>query len=454
MLARTALSAIMLAVISAAPSSAAVFTLQDALAAAYQNNPQLEAARAGLRATDEDVSQANAQWRPSINATGSYGVSQGSISGISGAFSSHPVIGQVAINQPVFSSGRIGARIGRAKADVEAGRGELAATEQAVLLASVQAYMEVVRDEAVLRLNQDNVRALQDRLAAVQTQFSAGMVTRTDVEQAQARLAQARSGATAASLQLAVSRAAFESTIGRPAETLVPAPEPAHLPLSKDAALAVAVDESPLIVQARGAARGADYGVAEAVSALLPQMSLSAQYQYLHDVAGTNIYALSGTQQNIAILGQLTIPIYQGGAEEAGVRRAEQLRAQSRYATLAAERKVRQELEAAWQSLASARARFETDRAEMQADLAVIGGVTEEQKGGERSVLDILNAQVELLGAQVAVETSRSEIVVAAYRLLAAMGRLRAAALGLAVPLYDPAEHYNKTADAWFGLGD
>jgi outer membrane protein TolC len=139
MLARTALSAIMLAVISAAPSSAAVFTLQDALAAAYQNNPQLEAARAGLRATDEDVSQANAQWRPSINATGSYGVSQGSISGISGAFSSHPVIGQVAINQPVFSSGRIGARIGRAKADVEAGRGELAATEQAVLLASVQA---------------------------------------------------------------------------------------------------------------------------------------------------------------------------------------------------------------------------------------------------------------------------------------------------------------------------
>jgi outer membrane protein len=314
--------------------------------------------------------------------------------------------------------------------------------------------MEVVRDEAVLRLNQDNVRTLQDRLAAVQVQFGGGMVTRTDVEQAQARLAQARSGATAAALQLTVSRAAFESTIGRPAETLARASEPAHLPLSKEAALAVAVDESPLIAQARGASRGADYAVDEAVGALLPQLSLSAQYQYLHDVAGTNIYALSGTQQNIAILGQLTIPIYQGGAEEAGVRRAEQLRAQSRFAALAAERKVRQDLETAWQALASARARFETSQAEMQADLAVIGGVTEEQKGGERSVLDILNAQVELLGAQVAVETSRSEIVVAAYRLLAAMGRLRAAALGLPVPLYDPVEHYNKTAGAWFGLGD
>jgi outer membrane protein len=437
-----------------APASAAVFTLRDALVAAYQTNPQLEAARARLRAVDEEVAQANALWRPSINATGSYGAVQSMVSGIPSPTASQPLIGQVAISQPIFSGGRIGARIGRANEDVEAGRGELAATEQAVLLGAAQAYIDLLRDEAVVARNQDNVRTLQSRLGAVRTQFNAGAVTRTDVNQVEARFALARAALTSADLQQALSRAAFESVIGRPAETLEEAPPPAGLPPSKESALAVAGRESPGLVRARAMARASDYAVDEAVGALLPQLSLSAQYQYLRDAAAPNIYVLNGVQQNLALIGQLTIPIYQGGGEEAGVRRAGELRAQSEAAILVAERAVRQEVEGAWQSFASAQAALASSRTAAEADQAAVEGVTEEQKGGERSVLDILNAQAELVTAQIAVETARHDVGLAGYRLLAAMGQMRAAALKLPVPLYDPADHYNKSANAWFGLGD
>jgi outer membrane protein len=447
--------AIMAVVAAACPwTPASAFSLRDALAAAYQTNPQLMAARARLRATDEEVALATAQTRPSISASGSYGVSQGSVTGIGSAFNSHPFVGQVTITQPVYNGGRISAGISRAKADVDAGRQDLAAVEQSVLLDAAQAYLDVVRDQAVLRLNQDYVRTLQGRLEAVQTQHDAGMVTRTDVDQARARLSQARAGAASAQSQLAVSRAAFEAVIGQPAGMLDDPVAPPVLPPSREAAVAVAVGESPVLTRARAQARASDYVVDEAVGALLPQFNLLAQYQYLRDAAGTNIYATSGVQQNMAVLGQLTIPIYQGGGEEAGVRRAEQLRAQAQAAVIVAERGVRQDVENAWQTMTSAQAALGQNRAQIQADQQAVDGVTEEQRGGERSVLEILNAQAELLVAQVAVEASRHDSIASAYRLLAAMGRMNARALKLPVKLYDPQEYYERNATAWFGLGD
>jgi len=438
----------------AASAPASAFALQDALAAAYQTNPQLVAARARLRATDEGVALANAQTRPSISTSASYGISRGSVTGIGTAFNSRPLVGQVTITQPIYSGGRIGAGIDHANADVDAGRADLVDTEQSVLLDAVQAYMDVLRDEAITRLNQDYVRTLQSRLDAVQTQHDAGMVTRTDVDQARARLSQARAGATSAALQLSVSRAAFESVVGRPAETLDDAVIPPALPATIDAALAVAADESPILTRARAQARASDYGVQEAIGALLPQLSVSAQYQYLRDAAGTNIYATSGVQQNMTVFGQLNIPIYQGGGEEAGVRRAEQLRAQAQATVVSAERSVRQGVENAWQTLAAMQVALGYNRAQARADQGAVDGVTQEQRGGERSVLEILNAQEELLVAQVAVEASRHDSVLAAYRLLAATGRMNAHSLGLPVQLYDPRAYYEKNATAWFGLGD
>jgi outer membrane protein len=433
---------------------AAALSLQDALAAAYQTNPQLMAARARLRATDEGVALATAQTRPSISASGSYGVSQGSVTGIGSAFNGHPLVGQVTITQPIYYGGRISAGIGRAKADVDAGREDLTLAEQSVLLDATQAYMDVIRDEAVVRLNQDYVRTLQGRLDAVQAQHDAGMVTRTDVDQARARLSQAKAGAASAQLQLSVSRTAFETVTGLPAAALDEVSAPPSLPASREAAIAVAVGDNPVLTRARAQARSSDYLVDEAVGAMLPQFSLSAQYQYLRDAAGTNIYATSGVQQNMAVLGQLTIPIYQGGGEEAGVRRAEQVRAQAQAAIVVAERSVRQEVENAWQTLTSTRVALDHNRAQALADQKAVEGVSQEQRGGERSVVEILNAQAELLVAQVAVEASRHDSILAAYRLLAAMGHMNARSLRLPVKLYDPREYYEKTANAWFGLGD
>jgi outer membrane protein len=438
----------------ATPCCAATFSLQDALIVAYQSNPQLEAARAGLRSVDEGVAQASAGRRPNISTSGSYGISQGNVQGLPGQFNSHPLVGQVTITQPVYSGGQTDARVGHAISEVHAGRAELAAREQSVLLAAVQAYMDVLRDEAALRLNRTNMHTLQSRLEAVQTQHSAGAVTRTDVDQARARLALAQSNVAAAELQIAASRAAFEAVIGRPAETLEDAPRPPTLPASRDAALALAVAENPTLVEAKAEVRASDFAVDDAVGAMLPQFSLSAQYQYLRDAAGTNVFATNSPQQNLAVVGQITIPIYQGGGEEAGVRRAKELRSQSQLAVATAERDVRQTVESAWQGVVAAQATLTSNRAQMQADEAAVDGVTQEQRGGERSVLDILNAQEEFLGAQIAVEASKHDVVVAAYRLLASTGQLTANALRLPVTLYDPQEHYDKTATAWFGLGN
>jgi outer membrane protein len=439
---------------AATPCIAATFTLQNALIAAYQNNPQLEAARAGLRSVDESVAQANAGRRPNISTAGSYGISQGNVQGLPGQFNTHPLTGQVTITQPIYSGGQIDARVGRAISETRAGRAELAAREQSILLAATQAYMDVLRDEAVLRLNRANMHTLQSRLDAVQTQRSAGAVTRTDVEQARARLALAQTNAAAAELQLAASRAAFEAVIGRPAETLEESPQAPSLPASRDAVLALAVAEDPTLIQAKAEVDAADYAVDDAVGAMLPQFSLSAQYQYLRDAAGTNIYATNSPQQNLAVVGQLTIPLYQGGGEEAGVRRAKELRSQSQFAVAAAERTTQQNVESAWQAVAAAQATLASNRVQMQADEAAVDGVTQEQRGGERSVLDILNAQEELLNAQIAVEGSKHDTVVAAYRLLASAGQMTAASLRLPVKLYDPQEHYDKDATAWFGFGD
>lgn len=444
-----------LCMVSAEPRAAAeTFALNDALAAAYQTSPQLAAARAGLRAVDEGVPQARAARRPSINASGSYGVQQGRVQGIANPFNSTPLTGQVTLAQPIFSSGRTDAEIGHAISEVNAGRGELDLTEQSVLLDAVQAYLDVLRDEAILKSNQTNRHMLQDELAGVRAQQLAGAVTRTDVDQAKARLARSQSDLAIAELQLTVSRAAFEAQIGQPAGTLEPSPKTPPLPQSKEAAYAEAEARNPALIKARAEARAADYAVDDATSALLPQFSISAQYQYLRDDAGTDIFASSSRQQNLLVLGQVTIPIYQGGGDEAGIRRAKELRGQSLFNVSAAERNVRQNVDEAWQAVISAQASLISSRAQLEANRAAVEGVAQAQQGGERSVLDVLNAREELLSSEVAVATSQHDVVFAGYRLLAATGQMNARALSLKVKLYDPDEHFKASSSAWFGFGD
>lgn len=434
-------------------SQAETFTLSDALSLAYETNPQLAQARAALEALDQGVAQANAGWRPSINASVSEGYDHGTVNGFGGALNSQPLIGQVTLSQPIFRGGRTYAEIGRAIAQVHAGRAQLVATEQSVLLAAVTAYADVVRDTATLKVGRDNFTSLEAELKAVRTQFSAGAVTRTDAQQAEARLERARSDVALAENQLEASRAAFASVIGRPAETLEVAVALPRLPATKDVAVATALKTNPELVQARANERAAYFAIVDAAGALLPQISVSGQYQFLRDAPNASIFGLGNQQQVTSVLAQINVPIYQGGAEEATVRRAKDAHAQTELAIVSAQREVSQNLDSAWQALQSFAISIAANKAQTVADEGAVSGIRQEQQGGERSVIDVLNAQQELFVAQTALAASQHDRVVAAYKLLSVIGGLTAQSLGLKVALYDPEIHYQESADAWFGFG-
>ena len=433
---------------------AETLTLNQALALAYDTNPELEGARAAVRAVDENVAIANSAWRPSVNAAASYGVQHGTVSGFASAFNSHPLTGEVSVTQQIFRGGRTYAEVGRAISQVRSARAELNDTERTILLNAATAYLDVIRDEAVLNLNRENVRSLEAEYDGAKTQHGAGAITRTDVDQSEARLARARSDLAAAERQLAASREAFSATIGRPAPTLEPAPSLPPVPANVDAARAVGADRSPKILQAKADWKAADFAVADAIGALMPQLSVSAQAEYLRDAAGTNVFATKSPQTILSVTGQLNVPIYQGGAEEATVRRAKELRGQALLAINSAQRQVWQDVSNAWEALRTAQIQVAANDAQVVADTHALDGVKQEQQAGERSILDILNAQQELVSAEVAAVQARHDTTVAAYRLLWATGQLTAKDLRLTVRAYDPVTHYDEDASAWFGLGE
>lgn len=430
------------------------FSLQEALGVAYETNPQLAAAQAGLRATDENVAQANANWRPQISASGTYGFETYNISGVPGWIGTHPLNGQIGLNQELFRGGRTYAEIQKAKAQVRAGRAQLLAAEQTVLLAAATAYMNVVRDGAIVDLRRQNVEVLKKQRDETALEFKAGSLTRTDVAQSEARLATAESDLTTAEGQLQISRSNFMQTVGRPAETLESEPKlPAILPSSLDAALASALKQNPDLVEAQENERAADYAVDDALGALLPDVSVQGGYSYSQQSYNSTLGAGQVTH-GFGVIGQINIPIYQGGAEEAAVRQAKELHAQAQLTVAETDRQVRDAVAGAWQSFEAARATITSNQATAKADEIAYTGVHKEQQVGGRTVLDVLNAQQELLNAEVAVVTSRRDATVAAYQVLAAEGDLTAKALGLQVKYYDPLAHYDSDAARWVGLGD
>jgi len=442
-------------------------TLDEALAIAYETNPQLAAAQAGLRAADEQVAQANGGWRPTISVGATYGVEKYFFPGIPvtgfGTISSitdHPLNGQALITQPLFRSGRTIAEISRAKALVRSGRAQLTATEQTVLLNSVTAYMNVVRDGAIVKLREHNVEVLRRQRDSTQLEFKAGSLTRTDVAQSEARLATAQSDLTTAQGQLATSRADFAQAIGRPAETLEKNPDLPKLPSAEDDVLGRALKLNPDLLTAQANERAANYAVDDAWGAMGPTLSLQGQYNYsqsaLNSVVGFGAGGTtpeSVTNHGVAVIGQLNVPIYQAGVEEANVRQARELHAQTQLNVAVADRQVRDAVEAAWATYQSALGTIASNEATAKADTIAFEGVSKEQQVGGRTVLDVLNAEQELLNAQVALVSSQRNAVVAAYQVVAASGALTAQSLGLKVKLYDPLEHYNDDAAAWVGFG-
>jgi len=433
-------------------SEPAKFSLAEALGVAYETNPQLGAAQAGVRATDETVAQANAAWRPHIDASGTYGFEKYKITGNPAWIGTHPLQAQVGVTQSIFRGGRTYAEIGQAKANVRVARAQLLAAEQTVLLGAATAYMDVVRDIAIVNLRRHNVDILRRQRDSTAIEFKAGSLTRTDVAQSEARLAGAQAALTAAEGQLAISRANFMQAIGRPAETLEDKPAaPKALPATEDEALDVAIKGNPALIAAQENERAASYAVDEAIGAMLPEVSVQGGYQYSQQSYSSTLGA-GQVSHGLGIIGQVTVPLYEGGAEQASVRQAKELHAQATLNVNVTDRQVREAVATAWNTYQAALASITSNEATAKADQIAFTGVSKEQQVGGRTILDVLNAQQELLNAQVAVVSSQRDATVATYQVLAAAGALTARSLGLKVRLYDPIEHYDSDAARWMGF--
>jgi outer membrane protein len=438
-------------------ASAETITLNTALGLAYETNPTLDAQRAALRATDEGVAQARAGYLPVIQAQGQYGWQRYSSdlplqANGSNSLNEHPLIGQVTVTEPLFRGGKTVAEVGRAKALVRQGRAQLIDGEQQLLLSGVAAYMNVVRDTASVKLQENNVGLLKRQLDATTEQFNVGELTKTDVSQSQARLAGAQAQLTLARGQLASDRAIFEQVIGRAPEALEETPPLPALPADEDTAIAVSAKQNPGVVAAREAERAADLAIDDAVGNLSPQLSVQGQYQY--DKGSVSNGLGPSALRGVAVLGQVTWNIYDGGADEASIRQAKELHSQAQMQIAVADRQAREQAQAAWNTYESAKAAVVSNQVQATADQTAYQGVKQEEQVGGRTILDVLNAQQELLNAQVAVVTAQRDAYVAAYQLLAATGQLTAKALGLHVKFYNPKDHYKDDQSRWLGFGD
>ena len=440
-----AVSAVILGVFSA-PASAE--SLQEALSKAYLFNPTLKAARAQLRAVDENVARAKSGFRPTVNGEVSRTLqnidTSPSFAGQEGNFTSNNY--SVTLVQPIFRGFRTINAVQGAQAGVEAGREDLRAAEQTVLLNAVTAYVNVVRDQAVLNLQQNNQRVLTQQLKAAQDRFEVGEVTKTDVAQARARASGAESAISQARAQLQADRATFAQLVGNAPGTLRD-PGPTRLvPKSQEESKKIGEGENPFIIAAIFRERAQDHLIKETKGELLPSVSLQANY-----TRSTGGPGATDREDVATVTGVVSIPIYQGGEEYARIRQGIETRSQLRHQIDEQREAVRASIIAAWGNYTAARAQIKSDQEQVDANRVALAGVREEEKVGQRTVLDVLNAEQELLNSEVSLATSRRDLVVASYELLSAIGRISAAVLSLSVEQYDPTKHYDEVSNKWIG---
>lgn len=439
------------AVLALWSAGAGAQTLQEALSAAYSTNPTLQAQRAALRATDEGVPQALSNWRPTVTLSQSYGRSRVDFENNTPARADGtltPNTLQLSATQPLYRGGRTVAATKSAEAQIQAGRATLTNVEQQVLLNVVTAYMDVLRDAAVLELNRNNEQVLSRQQGAAQDRFRVGEITRTDVSQADARLAGARASRQTAEGTLISSRATFQRIIGQMPANLQPPPSVApRLPASEEAALAVALEENPALIAAMFNEESSRHDIRVVSGALLPTLSLGGTLSRSSETGQT-----PDLQQDTAqILATLSVPLYEAGSVYSQTRQRKQVNSQRLVQIEETRRQVRQAVTQAWENLQTARGNITARNAQIQASQVALDGVQQEAQVGSRTTLDVLDAEQELLDASVALVRAQRDEFVASYNLLGAVGRLTARNLALPVELYEPADNYSRVREKWFG---
>jgi outer membrane protein len=439
-------------------------TLTKALSSAYLINPALNAERARLRATDEQVAVAKSGLRPTVNGFGdtSYANTHDDVAGGSNIGQqnfgpngdiisdgvTHPRGYSVQLSQPIFEGFQNLNAIRQAKASVQAGRETLRVTEQTTLLAAVTAYVDVVRDQAIVRLRETNVSVLTELLTQTRGQFTVSEVTRTDVAQVEARLSSGIAFLSAAQADLKGSRAVYEQVIGHPPGKLVSPPSLVNpLPTSLDDAMTAADGENPAILSSVYQEEASLYAVSRIMGELLPTVSLEAQYEHRFDLS-----KVFEAEEVTTVTGRVKVPFYQGGGVAARVRQAKEINIQLKRQVEDARLRAHSDVVANWGILQSAPQEIASAKAAVEANRIALDGMRQEQKVGQRTTLDILDTQRDLMESEIGLVVALRDRVVAEYALAAAVGRLDAQSLGLSVPNYDPIEHYDTVKNKWAGL--
>lgn len=424
-------------------------TLKQALASAYKFNPRLDAERARLRATDEEVPRAQSGYKPVITGSADIGYERTNTKPPSAADGGNSPKGYgVTATQQLFSGFRTANSVKIAEATVRAGRESLRTVEQSVLLEAVTAYMDVVRDQAIVKLRENNVSVLTRELKASQDRFAVGEVTRTDVAQAEARRAAAVSALDLARANLKTSRATYERVIGHPPSNLEePRPNTQRLPSSVNEATSIGSKESPAVVAALYLEQAARFTVDLIWGELLPTVQVEGDYTKRYDPS-----RLTDEAEAVSVTGRMVVPLYEGGEVRARVRQAKHTHV-SRLQEVEQARTENQALVvSAWSQLVAARAQLESDQVQVTASRTALTGVREEERVGQRTLLDVLNAEQELLNGEVQLATTRRNVVVASYNVLSSVGRLSASDISVTAEVYDPEVHYNEVRRKWFGI--
>ncbi|MBR0950785.1 TolC family outer membrane protein [Bradyrhizobium canariense] len=452
-----AVSVLLLAL--AGPTPALADTIEAALVRAYQNNPQLNAQRAQARSTDENVPQALSGYRPKVNVTLGTGYQYQDIQATQKGATIHgnnplstlplqPNSASLTVNQTLYNGNQTANRTRAAESQVSGSREALRVLEQTVLLQAATSYMDYLRDAATLEVQRSNVRVLEQTLKQTRDRFNVGEVTRTDVAQSEAQLAAGKTQALTAESNLTTTRANFRRIIGNEPTNLAPgSPVDRFLPATLASAVGLSLVENPNVTASMF---GIDVNYLQVKineGALLPTVSLQAavstSYQQTLNVFRTNTASAIATA---------SIPIYQGGAEYSLIRQSKENLAQQRLNLETTRDQTRANVVQAWGQLEAGKAQVKSAQAQVAASEIALNGVREEAKAGQRTTLDVLNAQQALVNARVALVTAQHDRVVASYSVLNAVGRLAPQVLGLATTVYDPSVHYQQVRDSWSGV--
>lgn len=441
-----ALAALAIAVAAATPVHAD--DLPGALAAAYATNPDLAAARATQRATDEGVPIARAPGLPSLSGTATYTefLKQGPNNFLAPkrVFSADPTL-----SVPIFSGGAVKNSLAAAKVRVEAGQAGLRGTEAGVFSQVVAAYMDVIRDTATVGLTRNNVSVLEVNLKATSDRFEIGDVTRTDVAQSNSRLALARADLRSAEAALVASRERYVQIVGKAPDNLQPPPPLAGLPASPEEAVQIALDSNPDLAAAHQRAKAAGFDAKAAGAGRLPTVSLytTGDYStYFGSLGGGIVGGNFAQSQTTAQAGvRATIPLFQGGLPAARQRQAQANASAAQEQEISAERQVIANVRSAYTQWRAASDVITLNQTAVDAAALSLEGVRAENTVGNRTILNILDAEQELLRAQVGLVAARRNAYVASFNLLAAMGRAQADDLGFdPATLYDPEANYRR----------